>query len=92
MNEAMIAQHAQAHQIISDGLGLTPLDETNERLHSDDSFRRFRVPVTLIRQGVVEILARDAKSAESVVNACATLADGLDNAVQSELVGPAVEV
>lgn len=92
MNEAMIAQHAQAHQIISEGLGLTPLDEMNERLYGDDRFQRFRVPVTLIRKSFVEILARDAKSAENVVSVCASLADGVEDAEQSEEIGPAVAI
>jgi hypothetical protein len=60
--EAMIAQFAQAQQIVSEGLGLTPLDDLNGWRYSDDRMRRFHVPVAITRRGVVEILARDAKS------------------------------
>jgi hypothetical protein len=74
----MIAQFAQAQQIVSEGLGLTPLDDLNERRYSADRMRRFHVPVAITRRGVVEILARDAKSAENVVGVCAVLADGLE--------------
>ncbi|MBX3424792.1 MAG: hypothetical protein KF688_03840 [Pirellulales bacterium] len=88
----MIAQFAQAHQLISDGLGLTPLDEMNERLYSDDRMKRFRVPVAITRRGVVEILARDAESARNVVGVCTALADGLENAEQSEEIGPATAI
>ena len=92
MNEAMIAQYADAHKLVSESLGLTPLDEMNERLYGDDNYRTFSVPVTLVRQGFVKILARDAKSAENVVSVVASLSDDIEDAVQSEQIGPAVAI
>ena len=48
--------------------------------------------MTLVRQGFVKILARDAKSAENVVSVVASLSDVIENAVHSEQIGPAVAI
>jgi hypothetical protein len=66
MNDSIITQYADAHKLVSNGLGLSTIDEENEQLYDDSSFGRYRVPVKRVRQGYVELLACDPKSAESV--------------------------
>jgi hypothetical protein len=105
MNESMVHHAARSVKLISDSLGLptiaevihddtagpTASDEINEQLYERDELRTFRVPVTLTREGFVTVKARDAKTAENVANAVAAFADDIENAVQSESVGTAVE-
>ena len=92
MDEAIIAQYANAHKLFTEGLGLPSIDEENERLFSDEQFYDYRVPVTIVKSGYSTVRARDAKSAENVVKTCAALADGIDEPVQAEYVGPAVQI
>jgi len=92
MNEAMIAYHDKAHKLISDSLGLTPLDQINEDLYADDDLREYRVPVSVVRTGHATVHARDAKSAEDVVRVFTTLTDEIDDPRQTEYIGSAVAV
>ena len=87
MNEAIIAHHARQHKLISDSLGLSSIDEENERRYDEDSFHTFKVPVTITRRGCVEILARDAESARNVVRVATSLGDDIKNIVQTERIG-----
>lgn len=92
MNEAIIAHHAKQHKLICDSLGLS-IDEENERRYSEDSYRQYRVPVTVVQKGHVTVRSYDPESAQGVVRARAALGDGLKDAeVQTEYVGKAVEV
>jgi hypothetical protein len=88
MNESMVYQADRAVKL-TDPVAPT-IDDENERRYAEDGMRRFRVPVAVIRRGIVEVLARDAKSAEGLVSVCAALADDFENAEQSEVVGRAV--
>jgi hypothetical protein len=98
MNEAIIAHHAKAHKLITENLGLTPIeehctiDEENERLYSDDEYREYRVPMTIVQKSHSTVKSYDPKSAEEVVRVCAAWSDGLtEPTVQTEHVGKAVE-
>ena len=92
MNEAIIAQHANAHKLIIDSLGLPSFNEENERRYDEDDFRTFKVPVTITRRGFVDILASDAQSAENVVRFTTAISDDIKDVVQSERIGQAVEM
>lgn len=99
MNDAMIAHFAEAHKLITGSLGLPQLnelcliDEENERRYSDENYREYRVPVTIVQRGYSTVRSYDPKSAEDVVKVCAGFADGLDNPTsQVEYVGRAVEI
>ena len=89
MNDAIIAHHAQQHNLIADSLGFPTIDDDNERLYSDEHFAEYRVPVTITRQGFMKLLARDAESAQQVANASAAFADDIEDVVQTELIGRA---
>ncbi len=91
MNEAIIAQHANAHKLITDSLGLPSFDEENERRYDEDGFHMFKVPVTITQRGTVEILANNPQSAENVVRFTAAISDDIKNVVQSERIGQAVK-
>lgn len=93
MNEAMITYFVQGHKLITDSLGITPLDEENERLYAEEQLHEYRVPVTLVRQGVVTIRASCRETAEGVVRVTAGLNDDELTEVQTtEIVGTAIEM
>ena len=92
MNEAILTHHDDAVKPISDPFDRSTIDEENERLYAEADLGIFRVPVTLIRKGVVTVRARDAKVAESIAKVMAAFADDIDNSVRIENVGPAVAI
>ena len=92
MNDSIIAQHAQAHKLITDSLGLNAIDEENERRHNDEDYAEFRVPVTVTRQGFMTFLAPNAEAARRIANAAAAFTDDLEEVVQTELIGRAAKL
>lgn len=87
----MVYHAAQAVKLISEAIGLPTIDQENEQLYTEEPRRTFRVPVTITREGFATVKARDAKTAENVAKVMAALADDIENAVQNEFVGTAVE-
>lgn len=99
MNEAIIANHAQAHKLITKGLGLRAIekqctiDAELERRYSDNEYREYKVPVTIVQKGYSMVKAYNPQAAAEVVRVCAALSDGLkDSLFQTEYVGTPLEV